>query len=162
LSVIFNEFRKTVVRMASSKFNFKIFFVFFGVRRWYFDFFGKGSCLKLINGNIVFIIESHSQFIIEILSKYVAVCDSENSFKKVHVSRKIEIFIWIIFIRWSLFFGNLLSFDENSLHHSTVHDSGLSDVDGLISQVVVNQTRSYSIIFCWILAHRFLKETAKS
>lgn len=132
--------------MATSQFNFEIFFVFLGV--WWVDLqiFLNFIDLKTVSWDIFLKAKGSFHIDIELFGEIIGIVNSEDSLIEVNILWDIEILPRKVFLG-SQHFGDLLTIDENALDNSGVFDSWFGHMDGFIIKIEVNDARSNTIIF---------------
>ena len=78
-------------------------------------------------------------------SKVISILNSKDSLVEINIRSDIKIFPGIK-IHDSNFFGDFLSINKNSLSDSGILNSWLGHVDCLVTQIVIHDTGSNSIV----------------
>ena len=133
--------------MSTTKFNFKVFFIFFCVWWVNLNIFKLLMCIKWIFWYFFSWVQLETSFIKEASGEFITVNYSEDSFIKIKVNTNIEIFPCYIVSMILMISYDFLSFYKDTLGYTTIFYFWFSYVNGVVIQVVVNVTISNSIIF---------------
>lgn len=161
-SIIGEVLLQTDIRMTTTELNFKVFLIFFGVRRRDLKILQSFIHLEIVSWSrfrwaklsATFSVEDLCLYCISLgqktkiyFSELIAVSDSEMSLEEVDGDSTVKILPSVEIIGFSQAFGDLLTLDEDTLCDTTVFNFGLSDVDSSIDEIVVNSALSNSIVF---------------
>lgn len=97
----------------------------------------------------------------EPLGEVIAIANSEHSTVHIKVHSKVEVLPDVVegLVVWV---WELVPLEEDSLGNTGVLNSWLDDVDGIILEIVVDNTLSNSIVLIWILNHWLLEVTVEA
>ena len=161
-SIIIEILFKAVVRMASSEFNFNVLFVLLGVRRVDFGIFSSNELVEKVSGFRIWWVEWGFHITVKIFGKAVTVVNVENSFVEVDVDSDVKVSPSVIVGKFTDDFRDFLPFKEDALWNAWVFDLWLSDVNGFVSKVIINNDFSDAVVFESAFNDVFLEVTIKS
>lgn len=132
-----------------------------GVWRIDFQIFLNFVNLEIVAGDVFSGLEGTFHVLVELAGEVVGVRDAEDSLIEVNILRDFEIFPGVEFLD-SQCFRNFLTVYKDALGDAGVLDSGFGDVDGVVVEVIVNDTRSDAIVFELGLHDGFLEIAIES
>lgn len=116
------------------------------IRRVNFQILLSFINLKIVDGKRLRSIQRVFHFLVEHSCEFVTVVDAEHTFKEIDIHLDAQILPQVV-IGATHLFGHSLSVDENALGNAGVFLAGLSEVDGVVVQVIVQYTGSDTVVF---------------
>lgn len=162
LSIILEILLKSSIGMTSLVINFDVLLVLFLVWGWNFNIFQCQVGAVVIRRNRLWVIELDSHILIEFPCKSVSISDSENPFVEVNVDADIEILPGVVGRGVIQLFGDFLPLDEETLDDSGILSSWFIDVDGSVTEIIVDIAFSDSIVFDRVFNYCLLEVAGKS
>lgn len=155
-AVVRDVLLQTVVGMSSSEFDFKILFIFLGIRRVDFQILLSFIHLKIIAWQRLSSGHRLLHVFIEFSGEIVAVVDTEHAFEETDVLLHAEILPEVV-VGATDFLGHALTVDEDALSDARVDHARLGKMDGVVIQIIVQNTRTDAVVFQLTLDNTFLE-----
>lgn len=143
--------------MTSTQLNLDVLFVLLGV--WWVDLsiLDSEEGVVEVSWKLLWFIKGSLHVLIELLCEGVTVVYPEDPLEEVDVDCNVQISPGVVVSEFSNDFGNFLSFEEDSLGQAWILYLFLSDVDGLVWKVIVDENCTNSIVLQFALYDMFLE-----
>jgi len=165
IAVIFQEAVQIFVGTSSLKHNFDIVFVLSQIGWVLFEVDHCTSCCKGVFWEWLTFTEVYALISIELVSKLIAVNDSEDAAVNIQIHSKFQVGPFVSLVLNSLDW-KLVSLKENTLRNSWILNAILNDVQCVVFEVEVDDAFAYAEVFIavfnnWLLEVGFEIEDLK-